>query len=350
VTSLDASVAAFGRWVDEAFVGFSLRGRPKDDAGRARAAERLREAAAFYATPAARAALFADPGAPDPDVRTVSRFPGGEVLDLRWRSRYAPLHPEFTDTLRDFPEAAVAHARWYRHFPARPAVLILHGWFGGFYPVDALLYRANWLCAQGLDVVLLQAPFHAARAPAERLVPPMFPSYARPARTNEGFAQFIADARSLLHHLTDHGTPSAGAFGMSMGGFTTALLATVEPRLAFAVATIPFASLPDLAWDPDTPDADSVVAESLGVSRACFLAAFDAINPLTRPPVIAGPRFAVVYGTEDRVTPATHAERLATHFPGARLVPFPGAHILQLGRQAMFQTLLEQAETFTAAR
>lgn len=341
--TLDESIAALGRWVDEAFVGFSLRGRALDPTGRARAAARLADAATFYRDGAVRAALFTRPPAPDPARRVVKRFAGGEVLDLRWASAYAPLHEDYAEALRVFPETTSCHARWYRHATPRPTVLVLHGWGGGFYALDSLVYRANWLYARGLDVVLLQAPFHAARARPDRLVPPVFPSYARPVLTNEGFAQSVCDARAALRLVAAHGAPAVGAFGMSMGGFTAALLATAEPDLAFVVAAIPFATVPDLAWDPDAPDADSVVATSLGVSRAGFLAAFDAIDPLGRPPAVPGERVAVVYGTEDRVTPVAHAERLGRHFPGSELVPFPGAHLVQWGREIMFHTLATRA-------
>lgn len=341
--TLDESIAALGRWVDEAFVGFSLRGRALDPAGRARAAARLTDAATFYRDESVRAALFAPPPPPDPVRRTVKRFAGGEVVDLRWPSAYTPVHAEYADALRAFPETTTCHARWYRHDAPRPTVLVLHGWGGGFYALDALVYRANWLFARDLDVVLLQAPFHAARARPDRLVPPVFPSYARPALTNEGFAQSVSDARAALRLVLAHGAPTVGAFGMSMGGFTAALLATAEPDLAFVVAAIPFATLPDLAWAPDAPDTDSVVASSLGVSRACFLAAFDAIDPLGRPPAVDGARVAIVYGTEDRVTPVAHAERLGRHFPGSELVPFPGAHLVQWRREIMFHTLAARA-------
>lgn len=37
--------------------------------------------------------------------------------------------------------------------------------------------------------------------------------------------------------------------GMSLGGYSTSLLATVEPRLAFAVPIIPLASVADFALE-----------------------------------------------------------------------------------------------------
>ena len=59
------------------------------------------------------------------------------------------------------------------------------------------------------------------------------------------------------------------------------------------------------------------------------------MRPLGRPPVIAGERVLVVAGENDRITATHHAEALARHFT-ARLVTFPGAHLLQFGRRKGF--------------
>jgi len=45
-----------------------------------------------------------------------------------------------------------------------------------------------------------------------------------------------------MRHLRAAGTGPVGAFGMSLGGYTVALLASVEPQLAFAVPMIPIVS------------------------------------------------------------------------------------------------------------
>jgi len=339
---LEEQIASLGRWIDEAFVGFSFLGRPREAADREDVRERMAEAQAFFACAEVRARLFRSPPAVDPAARLGAALPGGATVDLSWPSTYEPVHASHAATLARFPDNGTCRARWLRHHTRRPAVIMLHGWGGGFFAVDATLLRASWLYARGLDVVLLQAPFHASRAAVARLLPPMFPSYARPIRTTEAFAQSIADARTLAGLLRRDGAPAVGAFGLSLGGFTAALLATAEPDLDFLVAAIPFATLPDLAWSADEPTAPPA-ARALGVPRETFAGAFAAVDPLSRPPAMPASRVAVVYGLHDRVTPPAHAERLHRHFPGSRLVPFPGSHLLQWGRQAMFSTLVAMA-------
>ena len=61
----------------------------------------------------------------------------------------------------------------------------------------------------------------------------LFPS-ANLVRTNEAFGQAVFDLRALAAYLRANGAPSVGAIGMSLGGYTTALWASVDPTLAFA--------------------------------------------------------------------------------------------------------------------
>ena len=75
-----------------------------------------------------------------------------------------------------------------------------------------------------MNVALFVLPFHGKRAGADA---PVWPS-VNVARTNEGFAHAIHDLRVLMRWLGDQseGKPIA-AMGMSLGGYTTSLLATV---------------------------------------------------------------------------------------------------------------------------
>src|SRR5258708_6261513 len=78
--------------------------------------------------------------------------------------------------------------------------------------------------------------------------PPPFPGND-PRFGNEGFRQAVADLRVLMTLLRERGAPSVGIMGMSLGGYASALLATVQRDLAFAVPMIPLASLANAARD-----------------------------------------------------------------------------------------------------
>ena len=59
----------------------------------------------------------------------------------------------------------------------------------------------------------------------------------------------MGDLRDFIGWLREKGHPQVGVMGMSLGGYTTSLLATLENDLAFAVPMIPLASLADFARD-----------------------------------------------------------------------------------------------------
>jgi dienelactone hydrolase len=104
------------------------------------------------------------------------------------------------------------------------------------------------LLDRGVDVALYVLPFHAVRA--EPGTPHRFPS-SDPRFSNEGFRQAIFELRSFVAHLEERGSPIVGAMGMSLGGYTVSLLATVEPKLAFVAPVIPLASFADVAHEAD---------------------------------------------------------------------------------------------------
>lgn len=256
-----------------------------------------------------------------------------EVLDLRWQSGFVPHVDAVASRYLEVHENHLAAARLFRHPGARrPLVLLIHGYRGGHPTIEERVWPVPWLLARGLDVGLCVLPFHGVRARAAG--PPRFPS-SDPRITNEGFRQAIQDLRALVGFALADGAPAVGVMGMSLGGYTTALLATLEPRLAFAVPFIPFASLADIArlggrlvGSPAEQD----------TQHRALDAAHHVISPFARPSLLAADRVLVVAGEADRITPRAQAERLATHF-GAPLSTFAGGHLLQFGRGAAFREL-----------
>ena len=123
--------------------------------------------------------------------------------------------------------------------------------------------------------------------------------------------------------------------GMSLGGYSTALLATVDRELAFAVPFIPLVSIADWARNEGryvgTPEEQALQHELL--ERAHRV-----VSPLARPPLVPRDRLVVVAGEADRITTFAQAERLAAHFQ-VPVVAFPGGHLLQLGRAEAFRTV-----------
>ena len=288
--------------------------------------------------------FFAEPPEPTVRERLVRRLPeGGEVVDLTWDSGWIPFDAVGRDAYLRFEENRIACARLLRHPNPAPVIVCLHGYRAGVHRFEEIAWRASWLYRRlGLDVALVTLPFHALRAPRGRFAP-VFPS-TRTSRTVEGFGQAVLDVRSLIRWLRARGAARLGVAGMSLGGYTAALLSTVEPRLDFVVLFIPLADLTDVAFEHEALRGEQI-PEPL---RDAGKSALELVRPLARKPAVPGDRMLVVAAEHDRITAKnTHAERLAAHF-GAPLVAFPGGHLLQFGRRAGLRAMAKLIRSRTA--
>ncbi len=277
-------------------------------------------------------ALFAPPPAPSVTLERRRKLPnGGEVLDLAWPSGYQPRFPGVRDWYQRAAANQRACARLFKHAgPARNTIVLIHGYRAGQFFVEERAYPVRWLYRLGLDVALFTLPFHALRSGG---TPPTWPS-VNPARTNEGFAQAMHDLRSLVKFLAP---PELAISGMSLGGYTTALFATLEAP-AFVCPMIPVASFPDLFWEYGEGQPERARAEREGITLDMLRAAMSIHTPIARRPKVAPERVLVVAAEGDRISPPSHATRLARHFACEEL-RFAGGHLLQLGRGDAFRAL-----------
>jgi pimeloyl-ACP methyl ester carboxylesterase len=325
---LDAAAAVFDRAVVIAARAQNGRSRAEslshDD--RMKALASIRDAYAnvedFFPAPAPIAPSLAR-------VRTMRHV---AVLDASWPSEFETYLADIREKYASHVANRTAYARLFVAPKPRRAIVLIHGYMAGQWAIEERAWPIAWL-TERYDVALAVLPFHAVRAERNRRGPPPFPG-PDPRVTNEGFRQSMMDLRSLVRFLRARGAPSVGVMGMSLGGYSAALLATVERDLAFAAPIIPLASLADFARDQgrlgEGPRAD--------VQHAALEEAYRIVSPLARPSLVPSERVLVVAAHGDRITPISHAERLAAHF-GARVVRFEGGHLLQFGRGEAFRTI-----------
>jgi pimeloyl-ACP methyl ester carboxylesterase len=252
--------------------------------------------------------------------------------DLSWASDYRPFLPAMAERYLRTSENHAAGVRLLESGERRPVAILIHGYMAGSYQVEQRLWPLQRLWRSGYDVALFTLPFHGVRASAARRGAPEFPG-SDPRFSNEGFRQVIADLRNFVRWLGERGHPEVGVMGMSLGGYTAALLATVEPGLSFCVPVIPLASLADFVREQGEL---SGVPEVAAREHALLERIYRVVSPLDRKPLIVPARTLVVAAKADRITPVAHARKLAAHF-GSQLVSWHGGHLLQLGRNAAFR-------------
>jgi pimeloyl-ACP methyl ester carboxylesterase len=304
---------------------------------------RLVELAAMYGdgTLGLPSRFFPAPAEPTVTLTPVGDGPlGTQVVDLRYPSDYEPFLPDARDLHLRASENLTAHARWWTSGRGRPTIVLLHGWGGGNHWVTARTFAVPYWLRHGYDVAAFVLPFHGDRAPgtgALRRVRSgaLFPSL-NPIRTNEGFGQAIFDLRGLAQFLRRRGASAVGALGMSLGGYTTALWASVagpdDPAggIDFAVAMIPAVSMARLMWRHGEDSPERARAVKAGITEDLLVETFAVHTPTTRPARLERERLFVIAGRGDRITPPDHAEALAAHW-GVSVRWFDGGHLAQLG-------------------
>jgi pimeloyl-ACP methyl ester carboxylesterase len=317
------------RWMERRMSPSAPRIDANDDAR-----ARLLEIAAGYTAAGER--FFTAPELPDVALSPLGDGPlGTQVVDLAFASHYQPCLPAAREAYLAVRENFTAHARWWTSERARPTIVMLHGWGGGNHWVTERTFAVPYWLRHGYDVVSFQLPFHGARAPKVKGVVQsgaLFPS-PNPLRTNEAFGHAIYDLRALAMFLRARGASAVGAIGMSLGGYTTALWATIAGagKLDFAVAMIPAVSMARLMWRHGETSPVRKRAVKAGIDEDLLADAFAIHSPTKRPVALPRERLFVVAGRGDRITPSDHAEELARHWNVA-IKWFEGGHLAQVGR------------------
>ena len=267
-------------------------------------------------------------------IQPVDAFGSHGVVErLRFDSPFEPVNPAMRERWKGYTRNNVARAKWVRHADGpRPTVMFVHGFFADPYWLNELFFAIPAFFYAGCDVLLYTLPFHGRR---QELLSP-FSGHGFFAGgvsgINEAFAQAVHDFRIFLDFLLDDvGVERAGVTGISLGGYTSALLASVEDRLAFAAPNVPVASLPDLVmeWAPMSWVIRSAMKVA-GVSIHDLRHMMAAHSPLTWQPVLPRERLMVIGGVGDRLAPPKHSRLLWDHWGRCRIHWFPGSHILHL--------------------
>lgn len=257
----------------------------------------------------------------EPTLREVRRG----VFDASWESTFEPFNADVADKYLREVDNRTARARLFLRGGKRPAVIAIHGYLGGYYVFEEATWPIAWMQKRGLDVALPVLPFHAQRGGQRRGAPP-FPS-ADPRLTNEGFRQAAADIVGLAKWLRDRGAPAVGVIGVSLGGYTSSLLATVSDAFDFVVPMIPLASVADFAREQGRLGVgDEVDEQHAALEKANWI-----VSPLARPLKVPKNRALVIAAENDCITPQSHARRLATHFD-CEMMTIAGGHLVQIGR------------------
>jgi hypothetical protein len=261
-----------------------------------------------------------------------------------WESGYAPHRGEPGRTRwLGYEATRTAHARLLEHDgPARPWVVCVPGYRMGHHAVDFTGFRARWLHhTLGLNVAIPVMPLHGPRRIGRRGGDGWFAGDFLDMVHAQ--AQAVFDLRRLVGWLRDRGATAVGVHGVSLGGHTSALLASLDGALDCVIAGIPAADLLRLlrAHVP-APLLRATTRFGLDLDAAARI--LRVVSPLCLTPRVPHERRFLYAGTADRLADPTHALDLWRHWDRPRLAWYHGGHVSFLWEREVETILLEAFE------
>jgi len=249
---------------------------------------------------------------------------GGIFEKIQWQSVYLAND----NGSHDNNDRAVA---WYwRHGDRpRPTIVLVHGFLAPWWEVNEFYLGSRFLYELGCDVVLKTLPHHGPRSrKAKNLSGMDFVSRGIDA-LNHAAVQSTYDIRTLVDYLQRQGVENLGISGVSLGGYTTALMAGLDDRFEFAMPLVPLVSLPDaiMEWKP----LDLVIKSVMrwyGVDMHDVRATTAVHSPLSRPVLLPPERLLIIGGMGDRLASPRHSETLQQHWGNCPIHWHAGAHAL----------------------
>jgi len=294
----------------------------------------------FYAELAAEHDPLKSFPAPTEVPRVRSRAAGrltewiarGTVDNIKFASSFTAINPAMRKQWSTWSSNNVVHAQHWRHDDGpRPTLCVIHGFMGSSYLANGRFFSLPWYYRSGYDVLLYTLPFHGRRA--EKCSP--FSGFGYFARGTSGFAEAMAQAvhdfRSIVDYLRHTGVDRIALTGISLGGYTSALLASVEDRIAAVIPNCPVVK-PATSLEEWFP-ANKLLRVGFwlaGVGADELTAGLSYHCPLNYAPLVPKDRRMIITGLGDRMAPPQHAAMLWQHWDRCALHWFPGSHVLHV--------------------
>jgi pimeloyl-ACP methyl ester carboxylesterase len=342
LSALAAGIDSSALWVARAVIDRTVMPPPE-------AADTLRRSAAFYLQPTflfepRRFFPFLERSEPVPAVVNIRHKRGsleGDRVGLAFRSPYRPINPDYSAEYSATVENHTVHAELWSHAGGsrRGTVVVLHGFGMGYPGVDSLALMMQPLFASGLDVVHVTLPLHGARSPSSATFSGQMFAVPNVRDMNEAMGQSVHDLVALLAWLRDRNPRPVGLMGLSLGGYVTALMASLVDDLDFAIPIIAPVCMGDLAHRFMSTSGRYREHPDAVMSREEFQAVYRVHSPLAHQPRMSPSRMLIVAGHGDRIVPTEHAEWLREHWGDPRVVRFPGSHLIPFGRSKVIEAI-----------
>ena len=336
VPALEPSVGLIGEaLLDRTFSNFTsvMTGVPLPETVRRMLADII-EARDFYDRQgwlASPEGYHRDPPPPgEVEIRKGSAWSGPRRLryrSLHFESGWEP-HPGEPGRERwlAHPTNGTAHAYVLEHPEPRPWLVCVHGFGMGSPMVNFSAFQSVLLHRRlGLNVIFPVLPLHGPRGVGRFSGGEVFnPDYMRMVHL---FAQAAWDVRRIIAWVRARGAEQVGLYGISLGGYVAALVASLEDGLDCAIAGIPAVDFPNLARDNE-PWVMRRYDDEFDLDWRLIRAISHVVSPLAFAPRVPRDKCFIYAGIADRVVRPDQPRALWRHWGHPEIHWFSGGHVL----------------------
>ncbi len=234
-----------------------------------------------------------------------------------------------------FESNRTAHAYLLEHEGGpRPWIVCIHGFGMGDARVNFSGFGARWLHEElGLNVAFAVLPLHGPRAGGRISGGEMVAAdYLNAVHI---FAQAVWDVRRLIGWLRrERDATGIGVYGISLGGYTTSLLAGLEEGLDCVIAGIPAVDFPTLSKDNE-PLVMRAYGHSpdTGIDWHLVRQVLHVVSPLAYEPRLAPDRRYIFACTGDHLTRPPQARALWRRWGQPEIRWIAGGHVLGIWKR-----------------
>jgi hypothetical protein len=246
---------------------------------------------------------------------------------LSFESEYEPHADEpGRDRWLSYAANRTAHAWVVRHQDAsRPWLFCIHGYQMGWPLVDLYAFDPRWLSKKlGMNLVLPVLPLHGRRKQGRRSGDGFLSGNVLDSVHAE--AQAMWDLRRIHSWVQAQGATRIGAYGLSLGGYNTALFSSLAPGLSCAIPGIPATDFARLVWRHG-PALQVRAFEHKGIARDAVDEVLRVVSPLGLEPLVPKEGRAIFGAIADRLVPADQVRDLWVHWRRPKILWYQGSHM-----------------------
>jgi len=234
-------------------------------------------------------------------------------------------------------------------------MICIHGYGMGYPFVDLAAFPLQMLYDRlGFNVVLPVLPLHGprriGRISGERFLE------CDVLDTIHAESQAVWDLRSIMAWIRAQRATAIGVYGLSLGGYNAALLASLESDLSCVVAGIPAVDFLRLGCLHTRRQSIECAIRS-GIDWSRMAETMRVISPLAMTPKVSRNRLFLFAGSCDRIVPPEQPRALWAHWDRPRMCWFRGGHfwyywepaVADLLRKAVRETMLVGPRSIDAA-